>query len=420
LTVVLDRTQVEHVMPQTLSEAWRSALGAEHERVHSTWLHTPGNLTLTGYNAELNNKPFASKREEYRESNLVMTRELARYESWGESQIIERGRAMAEVAARVWPGPTSPVRRSDQGGRGTPSRYERRLKFWGGFRGYLEGVTSPLKPGRPRPYYSLSFGRLARGVVLYGYLNLKNERLAVSVYFDGEAALRAYQKLREHRDAVEAEVGSKLLWTQGSARKSGEILLRNPVDPTDEALWPAYYDWMRRSLETFHAVLGPRVAPLLPADVRRPTAGPTATGKHYLDYWSAFRADVERSGSPVKPQKPSPQYWTNFTIGRTGFYLSATAPVTKREIAVYLILHGPTAKTHFHLLVQDRPAIEAELGQELEWYELPGKKRSHVVFRRRGVDPTYRDDWPEQHAWFREWVEAFTRVFGPRVKSLDH
>jgi hypothetical protein len=43
-----------------------------------------------------------------------------------------------------------------------------------------------------------------------------------------------------------------------------EILLRNPVDPYDEALWPTYFDWMRRTLETFKRVLGPRIAKNLP------------------------------------------------------------------------------------------------------------------------------------------------------------
>jgi hypothetical protein len=58
----LAKVQVEYIMPQTLSHSWREALGPESARVHSTWLHTPGNLTLTGYNPELLNKPFARAR----------------------------------------------------------------------------------------------------------------------------------------------------------------------------------------------------------------------------------------------------------------------------------------------------------------------------------------------------------------------
>lgn len=40
-------------MPQSenLSARWRTALGEEWERVHEIYLHTLGNLTLTGYNS---------------------------------------------------------------------------------------------------------------------------------------------------------------------------------------------------------------------------------------------------------------------------------------------------------------------------------------------------------------------------------
>ena len=54
--------QVEHVMPQSLTDAWRSAIAADDPDAandrHAQWLHTLGNLTLTGYNPELGNQPF--------------------------------------------------------------------------------------------------------------------------------------------------------------------------------------------------------------------------------------------------------------------------------------------------------------------------------------------------------------------------
>ena len=418
--VVLDNAQVEHVMPQTLSEPWRAALGPDYERIHSTWLHTPGNLTLTGYNAELHNKPFAVKRQEYKASNIVMTRELADFEEWGEPEIEQRGRAMADVAAKVWPGPAAPVRPPGDGGKPTPSRFEVRLRYWGGFKDYLQASGSTLRPRKPQPHYSLACGRITPGVVLYAYLNLRNERIAVSAYFHDEAPLRLYHDLREHRDAIEAEMGSKLAWTHGPGMKSGEIMIRNPVDPTAEALWSTYYDWMRRSLETFRRVLAPRI----PKDVSG--AGPgqevqgnlTATGSLALEYWSALRTRLIEGHSPLKPHKPHPHHWTNYAIGRAGFQLTASFVRTRREIGVWLLLGGPLAKPHFHLLAGDRAAIESELGTELEWRELPGKKESHVVLR-RSADPTRREEWPEQHAWLRDKLEAFHRVFGPRIKELN-
>ena len=41
------------------------------------------------------------------------------------------------------------------------------------------------------------------------------------------------------------------------------------------------------------------------------------------------------------------------------------------------------------------------------------------VVLRNSADPTRREDWPEQHARLRDKLEAFHRVFRPRIKGLD-
>ncbi len=58
-------TQIEHIMPQALTPDWENLLGAENARAHADWLHTIGNLTLTGYNPELSNKSYPEKRAVY-------------------------------------------------------------------------------------------------------------------------------------------------------------------------------------------------------------------------------------------------------------------------------------------------------------------------------------------------------------------
>ena len=63
--VPVDEYTIEHILPQNerLSGEWREALGPEWQRVQEKWLHTLGNLTLTGYNAEYSDRPFAEKRD---------------------------------------------------------------------------------------------------------------------------------------------------------------------------------------------------------------------------------------------------------------------------------------------------------------------------------------------------------------------
>nr|WP_158225624.1 DUF262 domain-containing protein [Corynebacterium glutamicum] len=98
---------IEHIMPQNqnLSTAWRQDLGEDWQRVHEQRLHTLGNLTLTGYNSEYQDKPFAQKRDMvggFRESPLRLNAGLGDLEVWTEKEMIERGERLAAKAIEVW------------------------------------------------------------------------------------------------------------------------------------------------------------------------------------------------------------------------------------------------------------------------------------------------------------------------------
>lgn len=104
-TVFKDLT-VEHVMPQSLTPEWREELGESAEETHGRLVHTLGNLTLTGYNPELSNHEYAKKRRYLNDSHLDMNREIARNAAWNAEEILERAEGLADIAMRLWPGPT--------------------------------------------------------------------------------------------------------------------------------------------------------------------------------------------------------------------------------------------------------------------------------------------------------------------------
>ncbi len=111
--VPVDEYTIEHILPQNenLSSKWREALGPEWQRVQETWLHTLGNLTLTGYNAEYSDRPFTEKRDlqgGFRESPLRVNEGLAALDRWDEAAIRKRARRLAEQAAKVWASPALP------------------------------------------------------------------------------------------------------------------------------------------------------------------------------------------------------------------------------------------------------------------------------------------------------------------------
>ena len=108
--VEVDQYTIEHIMPQNpnLSDEWKAELGIEWERIKETWLHTIGNLTLTGYNSEYSDKPFIVKRDMengFRDSPIRFNQSLRNVETWDEQAIIGRAKQLSDLALTVWSSP---------------------------------------------------------------------------------------------------------------------------------------------------------------------------------------------------------------------------------------------------------------------------------------------------------------------------
>lgn len=112
---------IEHIMPQNknVSEAWRMELGEEWEILHPKYLHTIGNLTLTGYNSELSDRPFAEKKimdGGFVDSPIKLNKLVATEPMWNETAILKRADKLASLAIVIWPVPyvVEPVEMTDE------------------------------------------------------------------------------------------------------------------------------------------------------------------------------------------------------------------------------------------------------------------------------------------------------------------
>lgn len=115
--VVVEDYTIEHILPQNedLPAEWRTALGADWQRIQQTWLHTLGNLTLTGYNSEYSDHPFVYKRDQvtdkdgnligFAHSPLKLNQGLGQVAVWNEDAIKIRADRLAKEAVKVWDAP---------------------------------------------------------------------------------------------------------------------------------------------------------------------------------------------------------------------------------------------------------------------------------------------------------------------------
>jgi uncharacterized protein with ParB-like and HNH nuclease domain/predicted transport protein len=108
--VSVENYTIEHVLPQNpnLGIEWQKELGEDWKAVQERYLHTIGNLTLTGYNSEYSDRPFSEKKTMkggFLESPLKLNKIIAAQEKWNESAILDRANQISGEILKIWPSP---------------------------------------------------------------------------------------------------------------------------------------------------------------------------------------------------------------------------------------------------------------------------------------------------------------------------
>lgn len=109
-----NKISIEHIMPQTLTPEWKKALGDNWETIHEKYLHTFANLTLTGYNSNYGNHPFAEKKAGYvdkkgnqiygfNESAFRLSNYVKQCDKWTLDEISKRNTILLEKFKALWP-----------------------------------------------------------------------------------------------------------------------------------------------------------------------------------------------------------------------------------------------------------------------------------------------------------------------------
>jgi uncharacterized protein with ParB-like and HNH nuclease domain len=111
LVVFDDGITVEHIFPQNPEIKWQNDIsGEEYDLIKENYLHTLGNLTLSGYNGPLGNKTFVEKRDMdekgYKYSRLWLNKYLSGIDKWNKEKLEERYDLLKDRFLKIWEYPS--------------------------------------------------------------------------------------------------------------------------------------------------------------------------------------------------------------------------------------------------------------------------------------------------------------------------
>jgi len=142
------------------------------------------------------------------------------------------------------------------------------------------------------------------------------------------------------------------------------------------------------------------------------------TQEMQLRFWTKLRELQLAEPGIVRAVSAKPYNYLDFSVGRSGFGMSATMNTQKSFIRTNLICYGDLAWEHHDALLVQRSEIEQELGFKLEWPESRENKQP-MISRTIQSDPTDESKWDEQVRWLRDSMVHLRRVFEPRIKSIS-
>jgi len=105
----IEELSIEHIMPQNknLSTSWQKMIGEDvWKEVQDKYLHTLGNLTLTGYNSEYGDLPFVEKKkkiDEYQTKIVNLYSDVKSCDVWNAEAIEKRADRLSKVVLSIYP-----------------------------------------------------------------------------------------------------------------------------------------------------------------------------------------------------------------------------------------------------------------------------------------------------------------------------
>ena len=388
---------IEHIMPQHLTPAWVEALGPDAEEIHDTWLHRLANLTLTGYNPNLSNNPFAEKRDAevggYKASGLRMNQKIAQKDSWGLPELEERNADLLAYAKKIWSYPSTTF---------TPAEKE--------FDSCTLDDENADLTGRDIIKYSYqnveqpvsSWADMLEHVVKYLHQRDKSVLSGLAYSKSNTTDLASYISTDPNTLRSAIKVDENIYIEKGSSTALKMSILRRlfalyELDPMDLVFY-------LRDVES------DKVADESRYELR----------KRYWTYALPIIQQAHIQRGSFSNVAPGTSNWCSGYFGVGGFSISCVANYNEAWVALWMSSSDAVKnKKGFDLLYAHKDEIERQIeNYDLSWARADENKASWISYTLKGVSITNEDDWPRMAKFHAEWSAKIADAMIPYLTEL--
>jgi uncharacterized protein with ParB-like and HNH nuclease domain len=400
-----DDLTIEHVLPQTItggknSRKWQEMLGEDWVRLHETWVHTLGNLTLTGYNVELSNSSFATKKKEYARSKVELNKYFHDLETWNSKQIQIRAQKLAKQVARLWPCPAEteyiPANTSFDTVFDVPDSTDLKAiqsEYWQQFMAKLGTVALELQPKAIEDKPWLEFPTERSACFFATVIDPEEASINVELAFRGRYAKWSLAILRQEEDAIEKELGNQIEWEDDAPITKAALYL-DSAQPLNRADWDRQHAWLATKLIELKRSLTPRIwKPESEAFDRKNTM---------LNFWTRLNGRMTQKDSSIEMPAPNAKSYVDVEI-RKGLSIALQIDPNENWIWAGLQFEGQKAFDQMKTLTPELEKFAAEHGWKLWTEDEADDYRYAGVYRFANLDR--KDHWNDYQEWLLSVVE---------------
>ena len=382
--VITDSLSIEHVMPQNknLSTEWQKMLGDNWQADHERWLHTLGNLTLTGYNSELGDRPFRTKKkliEENQTKIVILYEDIQDKEAWNANTIQDRADRLVKEIMKLYPidQPTELVKFVD-------TRY---------------AEYTVAEPGNAT-YKTVN------------YYELEGERVVVDSF---ALMVRSVAKKLYEKDPSIIERMAKNLetfsdWTNPVfSYDQNDIKGSTKIDGTNIYISTGYsaYDcvsFIRGLLRKYDIDIEEDF--IYSARINKPDqsdddeeadfSSKKELRKQYWEYALPIIKEEHSENETFSNCNATHRNTVSGSFGIGGFFISCSANYDMTGVVFWLnSSDAEKNKEAFDILYSHREEIEKEIGDSLNWDRGEGYKAAWMTHELSSKIVTNKDDWQE-------------------------